>query len=261
MADVTEIDIDGRGAATLWLNRPEVHNAFDEAVIDALARDLKKLEADPAVRLVVLAGRGKSFCAGADINWMKRQAAQSEADNLRDAGVFADMLRVLNSFRKPTIAAVQGNAFGGGVGLIACCDIAFAVEGALFAVSEVRLGIIPSVIGPYLVAAIGERQARRYALTAERFTAQEAQRIGLVHQICKPEALPITIAQTIDAICACGPKAQETAKEHIRDIANRPIDAGVIAGTAQRIARIRATPEAREGFAAFLEKRKPTWSV
>lgn len=261
MADVTEIEIDGRGAATLWLNRPEVHNAFDEAMIAALARDLKKLEADPAVRMLVLAGRGKSFCAGADVNWMRRQAAQSEADNLRDAGVFAGMLRALNSFRKPTIAVAQGSAFGGGVGLIACCDIAFAVENAQFAVSEVRLGIIPSVIGPYLVAAIGERNARRYALTAERFNAREAQRIGLVHQICKPDDVPVTIAQTIDAICACGPKAQEAAKEHIRSVANRPIDAEVIAETAQRIARIRATPEAREGFAAFLEKRKPNWSV
>ncbi len=261
MANPIETEIDSRGIATMWFNRPEVHNAFDEAFIASLASELKRLEADDKVRALVIAARGKSFCAGADMNWMKRQSTQSEADNIKDAEAFADSLRALNFFPKPTIAAVQGSAFGGGVGVMACCDIVFAVETAQFAVTEVRFGIIPSVIGPHLVAAIGERQARRYALTAERFSAADAQRIGLVHQVCKANELMGLVAKTVDNLALGGPKAQGQAKAHIRRIAHRPIDAAIIADTAHTIAKLRATPEAKEGFAAFLEKRKPGWSA
>jgi methylglutaconyl-CoA hydratase len=256
---IIETDIDGRGAATVWLNRPEVHNAFDDTLIATLTEELRRVEADPKVRVVVLAGRGKSFSAGADLGWMKRMAGYTEAENRRDAEALAELLRTLNYLRKPTIAAVQGNAYGGGVGLVACCDIAIAVEAATFALTEVRLGLTPATISPYVVSAIGERQARRYFLTAEAFNAREAQRIGLVHQTCKPDDLPIIVAQIIDSLVACGPAAQAAAKDLIRRVGRGPVDAEMIADTARRIAEIRVTPEGREGIAAFLEKRKAAW--
>ncbi|MBM3538641.1 MAG: enoyl-CoA hydratase/isomerase family protein [Alphaproteobacteria bacterium] len=256
---IIETDIDGRGAATVWLNRPEVHNAFDDTLIATLTGELRRVEADEKVRVVVLAGRGKSFSAGADLGWMKRMAGYTEAENRRDAEALAELLRTLNFLGKPTIAAVQGNAYGGGVGLVACCDIAVAVEAASFALTEVRLGLTPATISPYVVAAIGERQARRYFLTAEAFNAHEAQRIGLVHQTCKPDELPLIVAQIIDSLVACGPAAQAAAKDLVRRVARAPVDAGMIADTARRIAEIRVSPEGREGIAAFLEKRKATW--
>jgi len=256
---IIETDIDGRGAATVWLNRPEVHNAFDDTLIATLTGELRRVEADEKVRVVVLAGRGKSFSAGADLGWMKRMAGYTEAENRRDAEALAELLRTLNFLGKPTIAAVQGNAYGGGVGLVACCDIAVAVEAASFALTEVRLGLTPATISPYVVAAIGERQARRYFLTAEAFNAHEAQRIGLVHQTCKPDELPLIVAQIIDSLVACGPAAQAAAKDLVRRVARAPVDAGTIADTARRIAEIRVSPEGREGIAAFLEKRKATW--
>lgn len=256
---IIETDIDGRGAATVWLNRPEVHNAFDDTLIATLTGELRRVDADEKVRVVVLAGRGKSFSAGADLGWMKRMAGYTEAENRRDAEALAELLRTLNFLGKPTIAAVQGNAYGGGVGLVACCDIAVAVEAASFALTEVRLGLTPATISPYVVAAIGERQARRYFLTAEAFNAHEAQRIGLVHQTCKPDELPLIVAQIIDSLVACGPAAQAAAKDLVRRVARAPVDAGMIADTARRIAEIRVSPEGREGIAAFLEKRKATW--
>jgi len=256
---IIETDIDGRGAATVWLNRPEVHNAFDDTLIATLTGELRRVEADEKVRVVVLAGRGKSFSAGADLGWMKRMAGYTEAENRRDAEALAELLRTLNFLGKPTIAAVQGNAYGGGVGLVACCDIAVAVEAASFALTEVRLGLTPATISPYVVAAIGERQARRYFLTAEAFNAHEAQRIGLVHQTCKPDELPLIVAQIIDSLVACGPAAQAAAKDLVRRVARAPVDAGMIADTARRIAEIRVSPEGREGIAAFLEKRRATW--
>ena len=256
---IIETDIDGRGAATVWLNRPEVHNAFDDTLIGTLTEELRRVEADGKVRVVVLAGRGKSFSAGADLGWMKRMAGYTEAENRRDAEALAELLRTLNSLKKPTIAAVQGNAYGGGVGLIACCDIAIAVEAATFALTEVRLGLTPATISPYVVAAIGERQARRYFLTAEAFNAREAQRIGLVHQTCKPADLPLIVAQIIDSLVACGPSAQAAAKDLIRRVGRGPVDAEMIADTARRIAEIRVSPEGREGIVAFLEKRKAKW--
>jgi len=256
---ISETDIDGRGAATVWLNRPEVHNAFDDTLIATLTEELRRVEADPRVRVVVLAGRGKSFSAGADLGWMKRMAGYTEAENRRDAEALAELLRTLNTLKKPTVAAVQGNAYGGGVGLVACCDIVIAVEAATFALTEVRLGLTPATISPYVVSAIGERHARRYFLTAEAFNAREAQRIGLVHQTCKPDDLPLIVAQIIDSLVACGPAAQVAAKDLIRRVGRGPVDAEMIADTARRIAEIRVSPEGREGIAAFLEKRRAAW--
>ena len=259
MTETVQTEIDPRGAATVWLNRPEIHNAFDDALIAALTAELGRLEADTAVRAVILEGRGKSFSAGADFNWMQRTVNYTQAENVRDAEALANLLRTLNGLKKPTIAAVQGNAFGGGVGLVACCDIAFAAEHVRFAFSEARLGLIPATIGPYVVRAIGERQARRYFLTAETFGAEEALRIGLVHQICPPQGLTALVNQTVDALLACGPQAQTEAKTLIRRVSSGPVDAEMIADTAQRIAAVRVSAEGQEGLKAFLEKRRPSW--
>lgn len=252
-------DIDRSGVATVTLNRPQVHNAFDNALIAALTAEFKRVGSDPAVRVVVLAASGKSFSAGADLNWMKRVAAYTEAENLRDIEALAELLRTLNFLERPTIAAVQGNAFGGGVGLVACCDIALAAEGANFALTEVRLGLIPGTVGPYVVAAIGERASRRYFLTAERFDAHAALRLGLVHEVVPVDGLDAAVRRHVDALLACGPAAQAESKDLIRRVARGPIDAEMIADTARRMARIRVSPEGREGIAAFLEKRKPSW--
>ncbi len=259
MSDTVQTEIDARGTATVWLNRPDVHNAFDDELIGALTKELKRLEADKSVRVVVLEGRGKSFSAGADFNWMKRAAKYSQAENVRDAQALADLLRALNRLKKPTIAAVQGNAFGGGVGLVACCDIAFAAEHVHFAFTEARLGLIPATIGPYVVRAIGQREARRYFLTAESFGAEEALRIGLVHQVCRLVDLNRLIRQTVDALLACGPVAQKEIKKLIRRVQYGSIDSAMIAETAERIAAMRVSAEGQEGMAAFLEKRKPAW--
>ncbi len=259
MANVIETDIDARGVATIWLNRPDVHNAFDDTLVAAMTTELKRLEVDSAVRVVVLAGRGKSFSAGADFNWMKRMAKASEAENVRDAQGLAEMLHKLNYLQKPTIAQVQGNAFGGGVGLVACCDIAFAADHALFAFTEVRLGLTPATISPYVVAAIGERQARRYFLTGESLSAERAHRIGLVHEVCRLPDLAVMVARTVDALVSCGATAQREAKDLIRRVRHGPVDDEMIADTARRIAKIRVSPEGHEGMMAFLEKRQPSW--
>jgi methylglutaconyl-CoA hydratase len=259
MTDVIQTEIDAHGAATVWLNRPDLHNAFDDVLIGLLDEEFKRLEADPAVRVVVLAGRGKSFSAGADFNWMKRMSAYTETENVRDARALAEMLHTLNFLKKPTIAAVQGNAYGGGVGLVACCDIVFAVEQAHFAFTEVRLGLTPATISPYVIAAIGERQARRYFLTAESISAQDAYRIGLVHQLCEPQELMLLVAQTVEALASCGPMAQAAAKDLIRSVTHRPVDDAMVTDTARRIAEIRVSPEGHEGMASFLEKRAPSW--
>ncbi len=254
------VAVDRRGVVTVTLDRPEKHNAFGDALIAELADAFRRLGADETVRAVVLAANGKSFSAGADIEWMKRMAGASEDENRRDARALADMLRLLNEMPKPTIALVQGAAFGGGVGLVACCDIALAADGAIFALSEVRLGLIPATIGPYVVAAVGERSARRYFLTAERFDAAAALEIGLVHKVVPAAELAAAGEKVLADLLAGGPKAQAEAKALIHAIAGRPIVADVIEDTAARIARIRAGSEAREGFDAFLAKRKPSWT-
>ena len=259
MSETIETEIDGRGAARVWLNRPEVHNALNDTLIAALTGELKRLEADKTVRAVILEGRGKSFSAGADFNWMQRAVKLTEAENVRDAERVAALLRTLDRLKKPTIAAVQGNAFGGGAGLVACCDIAIAAEHVHFAFTEARIGLIPATIGPYVVRAIGARQARRYFLTAESFGAEEAARIGLVHQVCRLPDLDRLVSQTVDALLACSPVALKEGKKLIRRVASGPIDADMIADTAQRIAAIRVSPDGQEGMTAFLEKRQPAW--
>jgi len=245
--------------AIVALARPEVHNAFDETLVAELTRALEALDADAGIRAVVLLGQGRSFCAGADLNWMKRMAGYGRAENLADATALAAMLKTLHRLSKPTIARVHGSVFGGGVGLVACCDIAFATHDATFSLSEAKLGLIPATIGPYVVDAMGARHARRYFLTAERFTAAEAFRIGLVHDICPIDELDARINELLGALLVAGPNAQAEAKALLRAVGGRPIDEAVIADTAARIARVRGSPEGREGVAAFLEKRPPAW--
>jgi len=242
------------------LNRPERHNAFDDAVIAELTDALRAMEGDDSVRVVVLSAAGRSFSAGADLAWMKRMAGFSMEENRRDAMGLATLMRTLAHLRKPTIARVQGAAYGGGVGLVACCDIAICTTQAVFALTEAKLGLIPAAISPYVVAAIGERAARRYFVTAERFDSAEAFRLGLVHDIAADEAaLDDKIGEIVDAILACGPVAQREAKELVRAVANRPVTSELIQDTAERIAKLRASREGREGIAAFLEKRKAAW--
>ncbi|HVR66670.1 MAG TPA: enoyl-CoA hydratase/isomerase family protein [Verrucomicrobiae bacterium] len=253
------LKIDDRQIATLTLNRPVIHNAFDDALIREVTATLRDLEKKAELRALVLASTGSSFSAGADLQWMKRMSSASMEANQRDAEELSGMLRRLQLFPRPTIAVVQGAAYGGGVGLIAACDIAIASELATFSLSEVKLGLIPSVIGPYVMVAIGERHARRYFLSAEKFTAAEALRIGLVHEVVAPDAMARTLEKITDSILLGGPKAQVAAKRLINDIAGKPIVPDMLDETARRIASIRSTDEGREGVAAFLEKRKPNW--
>jgi methylglutaconyl-CoA hydratase len=241
------------------LARPDVHNAFNETLIAELTRALQAMDADDAVRAVILLGHGRSFCAGADLNWMKKMAGYGRAENLADATALAAMLKTLNHLSKPTIARVHGAAFGGGGGLVACCDVAIAAQEATFSLSEAKLGLIPATISPYVIEAIGARQARRWFLSAERFTAAEAFRIGLVHDTVPLDGLDARINELLGPLLVAGPKAQAAAKELIRAVAHRPVDDAVIADTAERIAATRASPEGREGVAAFLGKRHAAW--
>jgi len=256
----TTLDVVAReGVRLIGLARPEVHNAFNETLIAELTDAVREAGADPAVRVLLLHATGSSFCAGADLEWMKRMAAYDHAENLADANALAAMLSTLAQCPKPTVACVNGAAYGGGVGLIACCDIAIGASDAMFALSEAKLGLIPATIGPYVVAAIGARQAQRYFVTGERFSAAEAFRIGLLHDIVQPAELDARVNELLGALLLAGPQAQREAKLLIRAIAQRPIEAPLIADTAERIARVRATDEAREGIAAFLGKRSPAW--
>ena len=244
----------------LTLNRGDRHNAFDDVVIDELTRGLDELEASNDVRVVVLSAAGRSFCAGADLNWMKRAAGYSEEENLAEARRLAALMRRLNGLKKPTVARVQGAAYGGGVGLVACCDIAIAVSGAHFALTEVGLGLIPAVISPYVVARMGQTHARRYFLTAERFDAAEACRIGLVHEVVPDErGLDEGVAKVVAALLRNGPRAMAAAKSLVAQVAGQPITAALIDGTAHAIARQRASAEGKEGVDAFLSKRRPNW--
>ncbi len=257
MLDVT---LDSLGVARLTMNRPEVHNAFNDAFILEMTAALQRLGDDPAVRVVVLAASGKSFSAGADLNWMKAMAAYDEAQNLADARQLGRLLRTLDRLPKPVVGRIQGSAFGGGVGLVAACDIAIGAETANFTLSEVKLGLIPAVVSPYVVAAIGERAARRYFLTAERFSAAEAARLGLLHQVVTAEALDGAVEQLVTALLDNGPVAVAAAKDLIFTVGRRQLDDAMVEDTAGRIARIRVTGEGREGIASFLEQRKPAWT-
>jgi methylglutaconyl-CoA hydratase len=247
------------GVARLILTRPEKHNAFDEVLIEDLTQALTGLGQDPSVDVVVLAAEGKSFSAGGDLGWMKRAAEKSRAGNIADATALASLMRTLDTLPKTTLAVVQGAAYGGGVGLIACCDIAIAAPHATFSLSEVKLGLIPAAISPYVIAAIGTRQARRYFQTAESFDAATAQRIGLVHEVIEADSLEARAIELAQAIVKTAPVARQDAKRLVFDLAHRPIDDALTAMTAERIADARARDEAREGLAAFFERRAPQW--
>lgn len=260
MSDSTiQLSIDSRGVATVTMNRPEKHNAFDDKVIAELTDVFKGLADNDAVRAMVLAAAGKSFSAGADLNWMKRMAEYSYEDNLRDADALALMLKTLNNLPFPTIARVQGAAFGGAVGLVSCCDMAIAGPKASFSLSEVRIGLIPATISPYVIAAIGERASRRYFMTAERFTANEAAGLGLVTEVVEAEDLDESIEEMIGVLLANSPAALQAAKKLVFDVANREINDELISDTSQRIAGIRVSEEGQEGLQAFLEKRPARW--
>lgn len=247
------------GIATVTLQRAEVHNAFDDVLIATLTESLKQLDQDDSVRVVVLAAIGKSFSAGADLNWMKKMATYTQQQNLADANKLSDLMCTLNGLSKPSIAKVQGSAFGGGVGLIACCDIAVASDVAQFCLSEVKLGLIPAVISPYVIAAIGQRAARRYFLTAERFDASEALRLGLLHQVVTVNELDQVIGGLCIKLKQAGPKATAAAKKLVLDLHNKPLDGALQQDLATRIADLRVSREGREGLDAFLNKTKPNW--
>jgi methylglutaconyl-CoA hydratase len=258
MTDGLEIHV-ARRVAVVWLAREKVRNAFNETLIGELTAAFARLGADDGVRAIVLAGRGPAFCAGADLDWMRRMAGYSHAENRADARALADMLRTIDACPKPTIARVHGDAYAGGMGLVAACDIAVAAGTAHFCLSETRLGLVPATIGPYVVRAMGAQAARRYALTAERFDAAEALRLGFVHAVAAPEALDARIEEILAALLQTSANAVREAKRLVRDVAGRPIDDALLDDTAERIAAIRASEDGREGVRAFLDKRKPRW--
>jgi methylglutaconyl-CoA hydratase len=258
----TSLRIERRGAAAwLWMSRAAVHNAFDETLIAELTGALSTLDGDPSVRAIVLAGAGKSFSAGADLHWMQRQGAASVEENLDDARKLAALFRTLSTMSTPTIARVHGAALGGGMGLAAACDICIASTQARFATSEVKFGIVPSAISPYVLRAIGERHAYRYFQTAEPISAHRAREIGLAHECVEPAELDTEVQRVVDALLVGGPLAQAAATDLIRAVASRPVTDEVAEDTARRIAMLRATPEAKEGLSAFLEKRAASWTT
>lgn len=249
------LNIDSRGVATVTLQRVEKHNAFDDVMIAELISVIEQVQSDDNARILVLRAAGNSFCAGADLNWMRRMADYDQAQNLEDAAQLARLMQSLNQLNKPSIALVQGASFGGGVGLVACCDIALATSNAMFCLSEVRLGLIPAVISPYVIAAIGERQARRYFLSAEKIDAGQALNLGLVHEVVAADLLDSRLETMIDDLLLGGPKAQQAAKALILSVSQSEL----IDATVASIASIRASDEGRVGLTAFLEKRSPKW--
>ncbi|HUG98631.1 MAG TPA: enoyl-CoA hydratase-related protein [Gammaproteobacteria bacterium] len=262
MTENVLLEVDERGVATLTLNRPEVHNAFDAALVLRLTELLVELKSRPEVRVVVLTGAGRSFSAGADVNWMRSMASFGEDENFEDALHLADLMSLLNSLPLPTVARVNGHAYGGGVGLVACCDIALASREARFALSEVRLGLVPAVISPYVVAAVGERNARRLFLSGEAVSARLARRIGLVHEIARPLKLDAALEDQLGMLLKGGPNALRESKELIFTVEGGGISAddALKRRTAQIIAQLRVSAEGQEGLAAFLEKRPPEWA-
>lgn len=259
MNDKVLYQIDADGNATVTLNRPEVHNAFDPDMVDGLTATLKAIAGNPAVRAVVLTGAGRSFCAGADIAHMKASAKFTKAQNFRVAQRSARMFHALYRLDRPTIACVRGAVRGGGVGVVSACDIAIASRDATFRLSEVKIGVIPAMISPYVIGAIGERAARRYMLSGEAFDAAEAQRIGLVHEVVDEPELNAAVGRMLAQFQSSGPCATAAIKRLIPVSARAKIGPGIVDQTARAIAQIRATPEAQEGLAAFLEKRRPAW--
>lgn len=245
--------------ATVWLNRPELHNAFNTEVIEELYRCFVELNTRDDIRVVILAARGKSFSAGADLNWMKQAGHASKEDNEADALKLAKMLQSLATLKQPTIARVHGIAFGGGMGLASACDICIASTEAKFATSEVRLGLTPSTISPYVIRAIGARQASRYFLTAERISAHQALQMGLAHEVCDAGVLDAQVNEIVQALLLGGPEAQASSKELIRMVNQKPVDEALLIETGQHIAHVRQGNEAKQGLTAFLNKQSPHW--
>ena len=260
MSNFTTLELAFDGAvARIWLNRPELRNAFDEVAIRELDDAFSQAGAAPEVRVIVLGANGPAFCAGANLNWMRRAAEFTHEQNLADAGGPAAMLRTIHESPKPVVARVQGDVYAGGMGLVAACDIAVSVDTAWYCLSEVKIGLIPATISPYVLRAMGARAAQRYFLTAERFTATEAHRIGFVHEVVTADALDAKVAEVVKALTSASPAAVRACKTLIADVAGQDIDDALIAKTVQGIADIRASEEGREGVRSFLEKRKPSW--
>lgn len=247
------------GVATVTLDRPAVRNAFSDTMIGELTRAFVDVGRRADAKVIVLAASGKAFCAGADLNWMKRMSGYSDAENRADALLLARMLKTIHDCPKPVVARVQGDVYAGGTGLVAACDIAVAAREAGFCLSETRLGLIPATIGPYVIRAMGERAARRYMLTAERFDAMEALRIGFVHEVVEADGLDAAVARHVAVLLANSSNAMDETKRLIRDVATAPLDEALLEDTAGRIAAVRASDEGKEGIRSFLEKRKPAW--
>ena len=250
---------DRRGVTTITLNRPDKHNAFNEDFIAELSQALDDIRGDGGCKAMLLRANGKNFSAGADLNWMKRMAGCTRAENVRDANALAELLYRLDFLPVPTIARIQGAAMGGGCGLVACCDIALAADNAVFAFSEVKLGLIPATISPYVIRAIGEKQARRYFQTAERFGAAQARELGLIAEVMEESGLDDAVEKTVDLILSNGSEAVKAAKQLVFDVAGRAVTPELLQQTSESIADIRASKEGKEGLSAFLEKRKPAW--
>lgn len=256
----TTLTIERAGhVATVTLNRPDVRNAFNETTIAEIKQAFSELGDDAGLRAIVLAANGPAFCAGADLNWMKKMAGYTHAENHADALLLAGMLRTIYLCPKPVVAKVQGDCYAGGMGLVAACDIIVAVEAANFCLSEVKLGLIPATISPYVIKAMGEQAARRYFLTAERFGAQEAQRIGFAHEVVSADTLDARVAEIVKALVSNSPHAVQQAKVLVREVSGQAVSDALLADTAERIAQIRASDQGREGVASFLEKHKPAW--
>ncbi len=245
--------------AEVWLNRPDVRNAFNDGVIAELTAAFRALGADASLRAVVLGGHGKAFCAGADLTWMRAMADYTWAQNQADAAALAEMLWTIYRCPVPVVGRVHGDCYAGGVGLAAVCDVLVAAEGVQFCLSEARLGLLPATIGPYVVRALGEQASRRYFVTAERFSAERAHALGFVHELASADQLDAKVGEVVAALVANGPAAVKACKQLVQDVAGRPIDAALREDTARRIADIRVSPEGREGVQAFLGKREPTW--
>jgi methylglutaconyl-CoA hydratase len=249
------------GCALILLNRPDLRNAMNDVMISELNSALDDAIGDDAVRVIVLAGQGKSFCAGGDLNWMQRARGMTPEQAEADSAHLARLLRNLYLSPKPTVARVHGNAFAGGLGLVAACDISIAASDSQFCLSEVKLGLIPAMISPYVVRAMGERMARRYCLSAEVFNAGEAYRIGLLSEIAVPEELDSTVNKLVSQLLLAGPQALAQTKQLLQEVVTHPIDQAISHLTAKKIAKVRASAEAQEGMAAFFEKRPPNWVV
>jgi methylglutaconyl-CoA hydratase len=258
MSTTLDIQIQGR-VARVFLNRPEVRNAFNDSVITELAETFTRLGNDPGLRAIVLGGHGKAFCAGADLNWMKSMAGYGWEDNRADATRLAEMLWAVYACPLPVVGRLQGDCYAGGMGLAACCDVLVASEGMSFCLSEAKLGLLPATISPYVIRAMGEQAARRYFVTAERFSAAQAQTMGFVHEVVTADALDAKVDEITALLVANGPAAVKACKRLVQDFAGREITQELRAETARRIADIRASDEGREGVQAFLNKREPAW--